>query len=350
MIRICTTLCQNGHSVLLIGRKLRASEQLIEKSYQQKRLFCFFEKGKLFYVEYNIRLFFYLFFQRFDVVCGIDLDTSLPTIAVANLKNKKHFYDAHEWFPYVPEVICRPNVQKFWLWVEKITFKNTDKVYTVSHSIATEFEKIHQKKVALVRNMPVLDFQTRPIPIELLNQLPSDRFVLYQGALNQGRGLELLIESIQGTSIHIVIAGDGDLIHDLKELTCKFGVDKQVTFLGFVSPSYLRNLTKRAFIGYNVSENLGLSYYYSLNNKFFDYVEAELPSLINSFPEYKQLLSEYQVGILCENTVESIRGNLQLIYNQDEYYNQLKAQCVAAKKVWNWEIESQKLIELYCYD
>jgi uridine kinase len=62
------------------------------------------------------------------------------------------------------------------------------------------------------------------------------------------------------------------------------------------------------------------------------------------------LLSEYQVGILCENTVESIRGNLQLIYNQDDYYNQLKAQCVAAKKVWNWEIESQKLIELYCYD
>ena len=65
----------------------------MNQPYCQKRLFCFFEKGKLFYVEYNLRLFIYLLFQNFDVVCGIDLDTTLPTIAVAKLKGKKRYRD-----------------------------------------------------------------------------------------------------------------------------------------------------------------------------------------------------------------------------------------------------------------
>ena len=350
MIRICTTLCKHGHSVHLVGRKQKHSKPLMNQPYCQKRLFCFFEKGKLFYVEYNLRLFIYLLFQIFDVVCGIDLDTSLPTIAVAKLKGKKHYYDAHEWFPFVPEVITRPKVQKFWLWVERITFNHTNKAYTVSRSIAEEFEKKYQKKVALIRNMPILNFKTQNLTEDILKVLPHDRFVLYQGALNKGRGIELLIESIQGTNIHVVIAGDGDLSQDLKNLTQQLGVDKQVTFLGFVNPLQLRDLTKRAFLGYNVSENLGLSYYYSLNNKFFDYVESELPSLINSFPEYTQLLSEYQVGVLCDYTVTSIKENLDIIYNHPEFYGQMKAQCVVAKKEWNWEIESKKLIELYLHD
>ncbi|RMG81268.1 MAG: glycosyltransferase, partial [Bacteroidetes bacterium] len=109
MIRICTTLSRAGYDVCLIGRRRRHSEPLRPGQYpfRQKRLFCFFEKGKLFYLEYNFRLFCLLLISRFDLVCSIDLDTILPGFLVAGLRRKIQVYDAHEYFTELPEVVHR---------------------------------------------------------------------------------------------------------------------------------------------------------------------------------------------------------------------------------------------------
>lgn len=349
MIRICSTLVEDGHAVCLIGRKLNKSAPLKNADYEQKRLYCFFEKGKLFYLEYNLRLFFYLLFKQFDEICAIDLDTCLPTLAVAKIKRKKHHYDAHELFSHVPEVIGRKKVQKFWLWVERLTFRYSDSIYTVSQSISDYFELQYFRKVKVVRNMPFPD-DSIIADVPELNLLPNGKFILYQGALNEGRGLELLIESILGTDYQVVLVGEGDLSGKLRNLVVEKQLQNQVKFLGFVSPEKLPAITKRAFIGYNVSENKGLSYYYSLNNKFFDYVQAELPSLINDFPEYTELLSQYQVGRLVQFSAESIREKLGELYQHEHFYALIKGNCQLAKSNWTWEKESLNLRAIYRHD
>ena len=63
MIKICSSLAKAGYEVTLVGRKRRSSIAIVPTTYKQKRLFCFFDKGKLFYAEYNLRLFFYLLFH-----------------------------------------------------------------------------------------------------------------------------------------------------------------------------------------------------------------------------------------------------------------------------------------------
>src|SRR5215472_3995613 len=78
MIRICTSLSRGGYHVTLIGRKQKTSVALSSQPFFQKRLHCFFQKGKAFYIEHNIRLFFFLLFKRSDLICAIDLDTILP--------------------------------------------------------------------------------------------------------------------------------------------------------------------------------------------------------------------------------------------------------------------------------
>ena len=95
MNRICSSLASAGYAVTLVGRKKRGSAPLQDKPFQQKRLFCFFEKGKLFYLEYNLRLLLFLLFQRFNIVCAIDLDTIMPCLISARLRGKKIVYDAH---------------------------------------------------------------------------------------------------------------------------------------------------------------------------------------------------------------------------------------------------------------
>ena len=66
MIRICSSLANAGYDVLLVGRRQRKSMPLDVKMFRQKRLACFFEKGKAFYFEYNVRLFVYLLFKKGD--------------------------------------------------------------------------------------------------------------------------------------------------------------------------------------------------------------------------------------------------------------------------------------------
>src|SRR5687768_10708112 len=108
MQRICTSLAMHGYEVLLVGREWKVSKPLQKQLYQQHRLKCFFSKGKFFYLEYNLRLFFYLLFKKADAYCAADLDTALPVCFKAGLSGKPFIFDAHEYFPHVPEVIRRP--------------------------------------------------------------------------------------------------------------------------------------------------------------------------------------------------------------------------------------------------
>src|SRR5688572_28851854 len=98
MNRICTSLAENGYAVTLVGYTRKASPPLKQEKYRQKRINCLFKKGKLFYAEYNTRLFFYLLFQKVDAICAIDLDTILPCLRISTWKNIPRIYDAHELF------------------------------------------------------------------------------------------------------------------------------------------------------------------------------------------------------------------------------------------------------------
>ena len=112
MNRICSSLAKNaslpdgqGFDITLVGRRLKHSLPLREENYQQKRVRCRFNKGKLFYFEYNLRLFFFLLFKKMDGICAIDLDTISPCLAISKLKNIPRIYDAHEFFTGLIEVV-----------------------------------------------------------------------------------------------------------------------------------------------------------------------------------------------------------------------------------------------------
>jgi len=192
MHRICRSLTQNGYSVLLVGRRLKNSRSLTAAPYEQHRLNLIFSKGKLFYIEYAIRLFFFLLSSKFDIVCGIDLDTIVSCYFASRLQKKKCVYDAHELFSEVPEVINRPLTKKIWKDVEQFTCKKIDHCYTVSEGLASYFNNQYQRKFEVIRNVPSLDSDFAEI--ETSNQ---EGFILYQGALNEGRGLEQLIECMK---------------------------------------------------------------------------------------------------------------------------------------------------------
>lgn len=348
MRRICGTLSNAGYDVTLIGRRpISPSSPLTQTPYTQIQLAgLIFTKGKLFYLEFNLRLLLFLLFKPCDAICSIDLDTAVPGIIAAKLRKKIHIFDAHELFTHVPEVARRPRIQAIWEKVQAFTFKHCNTAFTVGPAIAQYFTEKYHKPVQVVRNMPRASVVAHTDTAHFA-AIENKKFILYQGALNEGRGLELLIQAMVNIPCELVLAGEGDVSEPLRKLTQSLNLENKVHFLGMIPPHQLPALTKLAYIGFNVSENVGLSYYLSLNNKFFDYTQSHLPSLINPYPEYKQLLSEFQVGLLTEPKIESIIEQASELLNNPSLYQELKSQCIAASEKWTWEQETPKLLSIF---
>lgn len=341
MQRICSTLAENGYDVTLVGFLKKRSVKTESRNFKQVRLQVFFKKGKLFYVEYNFRLFWWLLFHSFDMYCGIDLDTLLPVFIISRLKRKICMYDAHEYFTELPEIIHRPLIRKFWIGLERFLLPRIKYNYTVGNAIANVLSSKYKQKFEVIRNVPVLH--------NAFTGQPEERnYILYQGALNQGRGLENLMLAMADIDAELYIAGEGDLSVELREYASKLAHAKKIRFLGYIRPAELLNYTNNAKLGMNLVENRGLSYYYSLSNKFFDYIHAGKPQVSMNFPEYKELNDVYHVARLIDDTKpETIANAVNELLKNPLVYEDLKKNTVSAKAELNWQKESIKLIQFY---
>jgi glycosyltransferase involved in cell wall biosynthesis len=345
MIRICSTLADAGYSVQLIGRNKSNSTPLVAQNFEQKRLPIWAQKGKLFYLELNIRLFFYLLFQRFDAVCAVDLDTILPVFYVSRLRRRPCVYDAHEYFTQTPEVVRRPAIQRIWTWVARHTIPNIPYCYTVGEELAKVLSEEYSVHFEVIRNVPFRQVTTeKTIP-------RNHKIILYQGALNEGRGLEQVLNRMPQlpSDTQLWLCGEGELSEILRQQVRDLDIAERVYFYGWVAPDALKILTQQAYIGLNVLENKGLSYYYSLANKFFDYVQAHKPQLTMDFPAYKHLNVEYEVAMLLSdvNDLEALQQALEKLLTDTDYYAHLQANAQIAADIWIWENEAARLLRLY---
>ncbi|WP_205502577.1 glycosyltransferase [Rufibacter psychrotolerans] len=340
MQRIAGTLAQAGFDVTLVGRELPHSPALQPAPYRQHRLRCFFLKGPFFYLEYNLRLLWWLLFQPYDLIGTVDADTALAGVFASRVRRKPLVYDAHELFPEMPEVVHRPLVKKVWAYWERQAFAQAQLAYTVSESLAQYFQERYRRKVGLVRNMP-----RRQTTVVTEGQEPP--YFIYQGALNEGRGLEITLEALQQVPARLMICGAGPLEERLQALARQLGVEDKVTFTGNVLPAELARLTAAARAGIMLLEHQGLSYYYSLANKFFDYVQAGIPQVCVSFPEYQRFNARHRVALLTPLRVEEVRAALLTLLHNPETYHQLRQNCLLAREEWCWEQEAHRLVDLY---
>ena len=357
MQRICGSLAAGGYRVRMVGWQRPASPSLTPQPYEQHRLRGWFQRGKLFYVEYNLRLFFYVLSQRAAAWCACDLDTALPMWLRARLGGQPFVYDAHELFTEVPEVVARPAVQRVWRWVEGFIVPRARLAYTVGPALARVFAQRYGRPFAVVRNVSRLRADAAlPPPVPATTRPPSgyDRggYILYQGALNVGRGLENLLDAMPLVAGRLVICGEGDLSAALRERAEKLGLlaSGKVEFRGFVLPEALREVTHHAAVGIMLLENIGLSYYYSLANKFFDYVHAGIPQVLIDFPEYRALNEQFDVAELVADLAPATLAtalNRLLPGGDPTRYQHLAANCRRAAPQLSWQHEERELLRLW---
>ncbi len=343
MLRICSSLQKAGHDVLLVGRKLPASRPLPERIFYQKRLACFFSRGMWFYFEYNLRLFFFLLTYRADLINAVDLDTLLAGTLTSQLSGKACIFDAHEYFTELPELTDRPKVKRIWERIARYCIPKVQAAYTVGPALANILTEKYGTQFIAIRNVPF----RRTLDAPPAKEEPP--VILYQGALNTGRGLEQAITAMQKVAnAQLWLAGEGDLSQDLRRLAKKLKVKDRVRFLGWVSPEDLWKLSPRATIGLNLLQNKGLNYYYSLANKAFDYIQAGIPSLNMDFPEYRQIQEAFEPFLLIDDLDPvQLAEKINFLLHDQEAYQQISTNCLKAASTLHWEKEEDLLLEIY---
>ena len=101
-------------------------------------------------------------------------------------------------------------------------------------------------------------------------------------------------------------------------------------------------------MGITLFENRGLSNYYSLANRFFDYIHAGIPQLCVDYPVYRAINDEIPVAVLVKNLQpENLASELNNLLHNQVVYKQLRDNCILAREKWNWQQEEKVLISFY---
>lgn len=322
-----------------------------QRRYRVKRFRLWFDRGPFFYAVYNIRLFFFLLCHKADVIVANDLDT-LPACRIsAWLKRSELYYDSHEYFTEVPELIHRRHVRNFWLWIEKKCVPGLKHMFTVNDSIAELYRNKYGIVPEVVRNIPMPAPEVVPGKSRSDFGIPEDRKVLiFQGAgINIQRGAEEALEAMMyAPELMLVFAGGGDVIEYLKKQTVTMKLEGSVIFIPRQSPEILRQLTRLADAGLSLDKGTNMNYLYSLPNKLFDYIHAGIPVLVSNLPEVAGIVKKFNIGIVAtSHEPEQLAWNMREIFRDPVRLDTWKKNVKLAAGILTWEQEEKKLESIF---
>jgi glycosyltransferase involved in cell wall biosynthesis len=350
VLKMAEVVSQLNCTVTITGRK--SGHECIKTvlPFKIKRFRMIFNKGFLFYMFLNARLFFYLLFQRFDLLVANDLDTLLPNFLVSKIKGLPLVYDSHEYFTGVPEIQKRPFVKWVWKSIEKNIFPWLKYVMTVSNSIADKYKLEYDMRPVVVRNcskksVHIVPFSRRELEIDEDHLL----LILQGTGINIDRGGEELIDAVAITEkISLLIIGSGDLIGVLKRKVSDLGLGDRVKIIPAMPWESLLRYTRTADAGISLDKNTNLNYLYSLPNKLFDYISAGIAIIAGDLPEVSKIVTENRCGIIIDSiSPATISEALSELRDNKAMLEDLKKNAIEASESLNWENESRTVAEFY---
>ena len=170
--------------------------------------------------------------------------------------------------------------------------------------------------------------------------------ILYQGAVNKDRGIKLMISSMLYVSAKLYIVGTGDILDYLINYTKDLNLEKKVIFVGKVDFKDLFFITEQADLGLSLEKDTCISYRYSLPNKIFDYINAEIPVLVSDLPEFRKVVQKYKIGsVLSSREPQGVADQINFLLSVSK--NTWKKRFVVAKKDFCWTHEQNKLSTIF---
>ena len=173
--------------------------------------------------------------------------------------------------------------------------------------------------------------------------------LLYQGRVNLGRGVDWAIDALEWLpQCRLVLAGDGDLLEQMKDYAASKPWSDRISFTGRIAPAELEALTPQADVGLVMLEDKGLSYHYALPNRIGDFVAAGIPIVVSNLPEMAAVVRRYGVGEIIEGVKGSEQTNAEALAEAVKKVlsrEWSEADFAEARRDMDWNKEKNKLLE-----
>lgn len=287
-------------------------------------------------------------FSRPEVVHAHDVNMLPIGWLAARLSGARLVYDAHEIstsredYQHLRRLVAR---------LEAWLMRRVEATITTTATRARYFSRAYGVSRPLV-------LQNRPVPHELPSEdvlrrslgIEEGRLVvLYQGGVQAGRGLKLVLRAAACiNSADFVFVGSGRLKPELQRMASELSLDDRVHFVSALPVDDLPAWTACADIGLQVIENTCFNHFSTDSNKLFEYIMVGVPVIASNLPEIRKIVREEDVGILLEpgnveGLVKAIDG---LVENHSERQAMRKRALSAATRL-SWESQEERLLNLY---
>jgi glycosyltransferase involved in cell wall biosynthesis len=300
--------------------------------------------------------------KKYHAIWANDLPTLYPASKIAKALGAKLIYDAHEiycetlnqFFPqkttFFKKTIFQGLINIMRLhgsFFEKKQTRKVDLFITVNESISNYFKEQYDlsQHPKVIMNYPAqINTEITPYPYrDKFNWEANELVFLYQGMLNAGRGLPVLIELFHklSKSNKLVILGNGSLENQLK----KAAVQKQasnIVFLDLVPLNELPSYTAGADIGFNLLEPLNLSKQMASPNKLFEYIQAGIAVIGSDTIENEKVISANDIGLVSAPTVTDLEEAISSLTS--EKLNEYKRNSRKISANYSWESQEETLI------
>lgn len=287
--------------------------------------------------------------QNADIYHAHDLNTLIQGVWCAKfrLKPKPLIYDSHE----VQTSRTHYAFNKIYR-IEKFLLRFTDQTIVENETRAAYHEELYHERPTAVHNYSeyydIDELQAAPLK-EQLGISSDEKLILYQGGMQEGRGLFKLLEAFQ--DIHgakLVMIGDGKERENLIQYHHTLKLEDKVVFLERVPYRLLRSYTKSADIGVQFLENTNFNHYSASSNKLFEYIMAHAPVIASKLPEIEAVVDGEEVGLtVLPGDTGAFTAALQRLIDDDALRNRLKENTKSAKMQYNWTREKEVLKKLY---
>jgi glycosyltransferase involved in cell wall biosynthesis len=248
----------------------------------------------------------------YDIVFATStpLTAGIPGIRMKFARRKKPFvFEVRDLWPELPKamgVVKNPIILWMMSVLEWLSYRCADGCIGLAPGIVEGIRKRSKKNnsIAMVPNGCDLDlFIPGDRPQLVLEGIkPNDFVAAFTGAHGLANGLNAVLDATHVlkkrnvTAIKIALIGDGNQKDKLKVRAAKDGLDN-VLFYDPIQKKKLREITGSIDVGMQILANIPAFYYGTSPNKFFDYISAGRPVLVN-YPGWQaELVNKHQCGI-----------------------------------------------------
>jgi glycogen synthase len=283
----------------------------------------------------SVRLLFARYVQAYlPLLLALDADIyhahelwMLETCALAaRAQGAKLFYDSHELEPHRNLDWC-PASNRQRIRYEQRYIHAADAVFTVSPGVARQLMQIYGlPTVGLLRNTPWLArLRHAPRGLRATLALADDvPLVVYTGLVTFNRGLELVVRALSALpGFHLAMVGpvEAHTAATLARLAAELGIAARVHHVAPVPPEELIDFIATGDVAVIAAPDICLSYRYSLPNKLFEALFADLPLVISDLEDMRDFVTAHGLGeVFAPGDVAALSAALRLVVAQRGRY------------------------------